>query len=54
MNAKEFNLFAEENGKLLNAPSILSADFSKMGYKERVKLYNENQSLYETLNGGNE
>ena len=31
MNAKEFNLFAEKNGKLLIAPSILSADFSKMG-----------------------
>lgn len=34
--------------------TLTKADFSKMGYKERVKLYNENQSLYETLNGGNE
>lgn len=34
--------------------TLTKKDFSKMGYKERVKLYNENQSLYETLNGGNE
>lgn len=28
--------------------------FDKMGYKERVKLFNENKELYENLSGGNE
>lgn len=34
--------------------NITKEAFAKMGYKERVKLYNENKELYNTLNGGNE
>ena len=34
----------------LGAVGITKQDFAKMGYKERVALYNSNKELYETLN----
>lgn len=33
----------------LGAVGITKQDFAKMGYKERVSLYNSNRELYETL-----
>lgn len=33
---------------------ISKESFAKMGYKDRVKLYNENPTLYNELTGGNE
>ena len=33
---------------------ISKENFAKMGYKDRVKLYNENPTLYNELTGGNE
>lgn len=34
--------------------AVTKEAFAKMGYKDRVKLYNENKQLYDDLNGGNE
>ena len=34
--------------------SVTKEQFGKMGYNERVKLYEENRELYNQLNGGNE
>ena len=33
---------------------VTKEQFGKMGYNERVKLYEENRELYNQLNGGNE
>ena len=38
----------------INPGNVSKEDFAKMGYKERVKLFNTNKELYENLNGGNE
>lgn len=34
-----------------NGKTITKEQFAKMGYNERVKLYNEDRELYETLKG---
>lgn len=34
--------------------TVTKEAFAQMGYKDRVKLYNENRQLYENLNGGND
>lgn len=39
------------NGNGDDTDVISKEDFSKMGYKERLALYNENEELYNELSG---
>ena len=48
---KKFEINKMNNGNGDDTDVISKEDFSKMGYKERLALYNENEELYNELSG---
>ncbi|MDY6038438.1 MAG: phage scaffolding protein [Eubacterium sp.] len=48
---KKFEINKMNNGNGDDTDVISKEDFSKMGYKERLTLYNENEELYNELSG---